>query len=199
MSAFDEAFGVDDVGGLGDQLTGQRHALDDRGITRGKALFSGLPGMRGLMDYWYHFAIMFEALFVLTTVDAGTRVGRFIIQEFLGPLRFPRHPFSLVRFGLVALWPATTLARLVFRGERARAVFAGMSAHSIMPLEWPATAAFGLMLGILAHAVGWPIVQGGTFSFLGHKSSSQIRPSSASTTARWPAWQGGDRSQQRRR
>lgn len=88
-----------------------------------------------------------------------------IIHEFLGPLRFPRYPFSLVRFGLAALWPATTLAGLAFRGERARAVFAGMSAHSIMPLEWPATAAFGFMLGILAHAVGWPIVAGGSQRF----------------------------------
>lgn len=88
-----------------------------------------------------------------------------IIEEFLGPLRFPRHPFSLVRFGLAALWPARAFARLAFRGERARAVFAGMGAHSIMPLEWPATAAFGLMLGILAHAVGWPIVRGGSQRF----------------------------------
>jgi carbon starvation protein len=47
-------------------------------------IFSRLPGMRGLMDYWYHFAIMFEALFILTTIDAGTRVARFALQEFIG-------------------------------------------------------------------------------------------------------------------
>ncbi len=97
----------------------------------------------------------------------GTFTGdwQHIIHDFLGPLRVPRYPFSLVRFGLAALWPATTLARLAFRGARARAVFGGMAAHSIMPLEWPATAAFGFMLGILAHAVGWPIVAGGSQRF----------------------------------
>src|SRR5512136_88886 len=85
-----------------------------------------------------------------------------LAREFLGPLRFPRHPIALLRFGPRALLPAATLARLAFRGERARAVFAGMACHSIMPLEHITTAAFGLVLGITAHAVGWPIPKGGS-------------------------------------
>ncbi len=69
-------------------------------------IFSGIPGMAHLVSYWYHFAIMFEALFILTTIDAGTRVARFIVQEFGGkfwkPFERPNWlPGSLLSTGLV--------------------------------------------------------------------------------------------------
>jgi carbon starvation protein len=69
-------------------------------------IFSGLPGMKTLLAYWYHFAIMFEALFVLTTIDTGTRIGRFLLQEFGGRV-FPRFadpawlPGALLSTGLI--------------------------------------------------------------------------------------------------
>ena len=85
------------------------------------------------------------------------------IQSLLsGTLRFPRHPFSAARFGWLAMRSASGLARAKFRDVRARALFAGMAAHSILPLEDVPSAAFGLVLAITAHAVGWPIVRGGS-------------------------------------
>ena len=81
----------------------------------------------------------------------------------LGPLaRIPRHPLALARFGLEALWPAHSFARRRFSGDPARALFAGLAAHSILPLEQLATSSFGLVLGLTGHAVGWPLPRGGS-------------------------------------
>jgi len=80
----------------------------------------------------------------------------------LGPLPMPRHPLALAQLGVRALWPATGLAGWIFREERAKALFAGLAAHAILPLEQPITAAFGLILGTLGHTVGWPLPRGGS-------------------------------------
>ncbi len=85
-----------------------------------------------------------------------------LLAEFLGPLRIPRHPLIMARFGLQAIQPAAFLARHTYAGERGRGFFAGLAAHSIMSLDKPATSAFGLMLGMLGHAVGWPLPRGGS-------------------------------------
>jgi phytoene dehydrogenase-like protein len=86
-----------------------------------------------------------------------------LLPLLLGPVvRPPRHPVLLARFGLPALLPATSLTRLAFREPPARALFAGIAAHSMVPLGRPLTASFGLVLGLLAHAVGWPLARGGS-------------------------------------
>jgi phytoene dehydrogenase-like protein len=82
-------------------------------------------------------------------------------DALLGPPSFPLHPLALARFGLRALRSARGLAENRFQGERARALFAGLAAHSILPLEQSPSAAFGLLLGITAHTIGWPFPRGG--------------------------------------
>lgn len=84
-----------------------------------------------------------------------------LLDAFLGPLRVPRHPMVMARFAPGVL-PAVTLARRLFRDERARALLAGLAAHITLPLESATTSAYGLMLGLLGHAVGWPVARGGS-------------------------------------
>jgi phytoene dehydrogenase-like protein len=85
-----------------------------------------------------------------------------LIPELLKPLGIPRNPFPLLRFGPRAMRSAVGLARSWFKGVRAKALFAGNSAHAIFPLQHLSSAGFGLMLSMSAHAVGWPIAQGGS-------------------------------------
>jgi phytoene dehydrogenase-like protein len=85
-----------------------------------------------------------------------------LVADILGPVQhIPQHPLLLARFGLSALLPAAALARSRFVGVRARALFAGMAAHSVLSLEAPTSAAVGLVLMAAGHACGWPIVRGG--------------------------------------
>ena len=85
-----------------------------------------------------------------------------LMNMLLGPLRIPRNPLLLARFGLPGLHSARALAEAKFTGHAARALFAGLAAHAVLPLDKRPTAAFGLVLGILGHAVGWPLVRGGS-------------------------------------
>jgi phytoene dehydrogenase-like protein len=83
-------------------------------------------------------------------------------SSLLAPVWPPRHPLLLARFGLPAIRSARGLASARFKGQYARGLFAGMAAHSMVPLEQLATASFGLVLGVSAHAVGWPVAKGGS-------------------------------------
>jgi carbon starvation protein len=108
-------------------------------------MFSGLPGMRGLMDYWYHFAIMFEALFILTTIDTGTRVGRFLVQEFLGRFYEP--------FGRKEWMPGAIASTLIIVSSWSYFIWNG----SISTI-WPMFGIANQLLAAVALAVGTTII-----------------------------------------
>jgi phytoene dehydrogenase-like protein len=85
-----------------------------------------------------------------------------LLEDLLGPLRLPRHPLRLARFGLPGLLPATTMLRARFRGVRARALLAGCAPHSILPLERPLTAAVAMIFAFTGHVEDWPVAAGGS-------------------------------------
>jgi phytoene dehydrogenase-like protein len=85
-----------------------------------------------------------------------------LMADVLGPVHRPPHPLAGGRFATVAWRSAWSLARSRFTDERARALLAGNAAHSMLPLEAHGTAAFGLVLLTLGHAVGWPVAVGGS-------------------------------------
>jgi len=94
----------------------------------------------------------------------GTFVQRWedLVGDLLKPLGLPKHPFMALRFSLKGLLSARLIADKWFKDTRARALFAGNSCHSILPLEDMSSGAFGIMLSMMGHAVGWPLAKGGS-------------------------------------
>ena len=119
-------------------------------------------------------AILLKRSVEITSLQLGRDAGQYqklmnplvrnwnkLSHDILGPPRIPRHPFALARFGMNAIRSAEGLAKSRFKEPRTRTFFAGVAAHSSIALDQLGTAAFGLVLGTLGHAVGWPIPRGG--------------------------------------
>jgi phytoene dehydrogenase-like protein len=127
------------------------HPLDDGTVAH---LESSLPASAGSMGV--------DAKAYSFLMQPFAKNWHKLAHEFLGPLRFPRYPLTMAHFGVNALLSAKMLTKLYFRGNHAPALFAGLAAHSFLPMEQMPSAAFGLVLGALAHAVGWAIPKGGS-------------------------------------
>ncbi len=87
-----------------------------------------------------------------------------LLADVMAPLRIPKYPIQMARFGLRAAFSANRLARILFREERARALLAGCAGHSVLPLSQPLTAALGVLFAVTGHAEDWPVAQGGSHS-----------------------------------
>jgi phytoene dehydrogenase-like protein len=126
------------------------HPLDDgTAVLLERPLYDTARGLGADGEAWVR---LFEPF-----VDAWPRLR----YDVLAPLRLPHDPVLMAAFGLHALRPAASLARSQFSGVRAQALFAGLAAHSVMPLDAPPSAAIGMVMAITAHACGWPFPRGG--------------------------------------
>lgn len=85
-----------------------------------------------------------------------------LLADAMAPLRIPKHPIQMARFGLRGAFSANRLARILFREERARALLAGCAGHSVLPLSQPLTAALGVLFAVTGHAEDWPVARGGS-------------------------------------
>jgi carbon starvation protein len=108
-------------------------------------IFSGLPGMSSLMAYWYHFAIMFEAVFILTTIDSGTRIGRFLLQEFVGRAWKP--------FARTDWLPGSLISTVVMVMSWAYFIWTGN-----ISTVWPLFGVANQLLAVVAFAVGTTLI-----------------------------------------
>jgi carbon starvation protein len=125
---------------VGENIAGRTGGAVSLGV--GMAyIFSSIPGMKNLMSYWYHFAIMFEALFILTTIDAGTRIGRFLLQEAIGRVYKPFRktdwlPGNLIASGVIVF----SWAYFIYTGT--------------ISTIWPMFGAANQLLATIALAIG---------------------------------------------
>jgi carbon starvation protein len=104
-------------------------------------IFGNIPGLKTLMSYWYHFAIMFEALFILTTIDAGTRVGRYILQESLGSI--------IPKLKEISWWPGVIITSAVISISWGYLLYFG----SISTI-WPMFGVANQLLAVIALTIG---------------------------------------------
>lgn len=125
---------------VGEKIAGRTGGAVSLGVGMAQ-IFSAIPGLNGLMSYWYHFAIMFEALFILTTIDAGTRIGRFVLQEMLGKMYTP--------FGRTNWLPGNLLASFLIVFSWGYFIYTG-SVSTI----WPLFGTANQLLASIALAVG---------------------------------------------
>jgi carbon starvation protein len=108
-------------------------------------IFASLPGMKHMMSYWYQFIIMFEALFILTTIDAGTRVARYILQDILGNVYEPLKKTDWI--------PGVVLTSAVVSSSWGYLLYTG-DISSI----WPMFGTANQLLAVLALCIGTTII-----------------------------------------